>query len=141
MVVEKGNKVKVKYTGCLEDGTIFDKSKAGEPLEFTVGDGQIIPGFDKAVEGMELNEEKKVTIEQEDAYGKRDENLKKEFPKNSLPENFEPEKGMVISLQDQNGRTIPGTIIDITENSIDIDLNHPLAGEDLTFDIMVVGIE
>ena len=141
MVVEKGNKVKVKYTGCLEDGTIFDKSKAGEPLEFTVGDGQIIPGFDKAVEGMELNEEKKVTIEPVNAYGKRDETLKREFPKSSLPENFKPEKGMVLRLQDQTGKPMPVKIIDITENNITVDLNHPLAGEVLTFNITVVGIE
>lgn len=141
MVVGKGDKAKVHYTGQLEDGTVFDESKTGEPLEFTVGSGQIIPGFDKAVEGMELNEEKKVTIESADAYGKRDDTLIREFPKSSLPESFKPEKGMVIRLQDQAGGAVPGTIIDITENSISIDLNHPLAGKELTFNITVVGIE
>ncbi len=140
-VVEKGNIVKVRYTARLKDGTVFDKSKEGAPLEFTVGSGQIIPGLDKAVEGMELNEEKKVTIEPADAYGKRNETLKREFPKSSLPENFKPEKGMVIKLQDQNGKPVPVKIIDITENNITVDLNHPLAGEVLTFDITVVGIE
>jgi len=140
-MVKKGDKVKVQYTGNLNDGTIFDKSKEEEPLEFTVGSGQVILGFDKVVEGMKLNEEKKVTIKPEDAYGKRDETAIREFPKSSLPENFKPEKGMVIRLQDQTGRAIPGTIIDITENSITIDLNHPLAGKDLTFNIKVVGIE
>jgi peptidylprolyl isomerase len=140
-IVKKGDSVKIQYTGSLEDGTIFDSSKAGEPLEFTVGGGQIIPGFDEAVEGMKLNEEKKVTIKAEDAYGERDETLIREFPRNSLPENFKPEKGMVIQLQDQTGRPMPATIIDITENSITVDLNHPLAGKDLTFDIKVVGIE
>ena len=140
-IVKKGDRVKVQYTGTLQDGTIFDKSKEGEPLEFTVGSGQIIPGFDKAVEGMKLNEEKKVTIKPEDSYGKRDETAIREFLKSSLPENFKPEKGMVIRLQDQTGRAIPGTITDITENSVTIDLNHPLAGKDLTFNIKVVGIE
>jgi peptidylprolyl isomerase len=140
-IVKKGDSVKIQYTGSLEDGTIFDSSKAGEPLEFTVGGGQIIPGFDEAVEGMKLNEEKKVTIKAEDAYGERDETLIREFPRNSLPENFKPEKGMVIQLQDQTGRPMPATIIDITENSITVDLNHPLAGKDLTFDMKVVGIE
>ncbi len=140
-IVKKGDRVKVQYTGTLQDGTIFDKSKEEEPLEFTVGSGQVIPGFEKAVEGMKLNEEKKVTLNTEDAYGKRDETLIRKVPKNSLPENFKPEKGMVIRLQDQTGRAIPGTIIDITENSITIDLNHPLAGKDLTFNIKVVGIE
>ena len=139
--VEKGDMVKVEYIGTLRDGTIFDKSKEGEPLKFIVGSGQIIPGFEKAVEGMKLNEEKKVTIKPEDAYGKRDETAIREYLKKALPENFKPEKGMVIRLQDQTGRAIPGTIIDITENSITIDLNHPLAGKDLTFNIKVVGIE
>ncbi|HUW23328.1 MAG TPA: peptidylprolyl isomerase [bacterium] len=140
-LVKKGNRIKVHYTGTLQDGTIFDKSKEGEPLEFTVGSGQIIPGFDKAVEGMKLNEEKKVTLKTEDAYGKRDETAIREFPKNSLPENFKPEKGIMIKLQDQTGRAMPGTVTDITENSITVDLNHPLAGRDLTFDIKVIGIE
>ncbi|MFB0527236.1 MAG: peptidylprolyl isomerase [bacterium] len=140
-VIKKGDKVKVQYTGTLQDGTIFDKSKEEKPLEFTVGSGQIIPGFDKAVEGMKLNEEKKVTLKPEDAYGKNDETAIREFPKSYLPGNFKPEKGMVLRLQDQTGRAIPGTITDITENSITIDLNHPLAGKDLTFNIKVVGIE
>ncbi|MFB0526903.1 MAG: peptidylprolyl isomerase [bacterium] len=141
IITKKGDKVKVQYTGSLNDGTIFDKSKEEEPLEFTVGSGQVIPGFEKAVEGMKLNEEKKVTIKPEDAYGKRDETAIREYLKKALPENFKPEKSMVIRLQDQTGRAIPGTIIDITENSITIDLNHPLAGKDLTFNIKVVGIE
>ncbi len=140
-LVKKGDRIKVQYTGTLQDGTIFDKSKEEEPLEFTVGSGQIIPGFDKAVEGMKLNEEKKVTINSEDAYGKRDETAIREFPKNSLPEDFKPEKGMVIRLQDQTGRAIPGRITDINENSVTIDLNHPLAGKELTFNIKVIGIE
>jgi peptidylprolyl isomerase len=106
-----------------------------------VGGGQIIPGFEKAVEGMELGEQKKVTISAESAYGERDENLIRDFPRTSLPENFEPEKGMIIGLQDQSGREIPGTITNITENSITIDLNHPLAGKDLNFNIEVVGID
>ncbi len=140
-MVKKGDRVKVQYTGSLEDGTIFDSSKEGEPLEFTVGGGQIMPGFDKTVEGMKLNEEKEVTIKAEDAYGKRDETVIREFPRTSLPETLKPEKGMVIQLQDQTGRPVPATIIDITENSITVDLNHPLAGKDLIFNIKVVGIE
>ena len=140
-LVKKGDRVKVQYTGTLQDGTIFDKSKEGKPLEFTVGSGQIIPGFDKAVEGMKLNEEKKVTLKPEDAYGKRDETAIREFPKNSLPENFKPEKGIMIKLQDQTGRAMPGTVTDIAENNITVDLNHPLSGKDLTFNIKVVGIE
>ena len=140
-VVKKGAKVKVHYTGRLVDGTIFDSSKERKPLEFTVGSGQMIPGFDKAVEGMKLYEEKTVTIKAEDAYGKRDRTLIREFSLTSLPQNVEPKMGMVIQIQDQNGSPMQGTIIDITENSVIIDLNHPLAGKDLIFDIKVVGIE
>lgn len=141
MVVKEGDKVQVAYTGTLNDGTVFDRSNPGEPLEFTVGSGQIIPGFDEAVRGMKLDEEKRVTIKPEDAYGNRDESLVRTFPKSSLPENFLPEKGMVIGLQDQTGKSIPGTIVDIGNEELTIDLNHPLAGEDLTFDITIVSIE
>ena len=140
-LVKKGDRIKVQYTGTLQDGTIFDKSKEEKPLEFTVGSGQIIPGFDKAVEGMKLNEEKKITLKPEDAYGKRDETAIREFTKNSLPENFKPEKGMMIKLQDQTGRAMSGTVTDINENRITVDFNHPLSGKDLTFDIKVIGIE
>jgi peptidylprolyl isomerase len=141
MEVQKGNKIKVQYTGKLKDGTIFDKSKADEPLEFSVGSGKIIPGFDKAVEGMKLNEEKKVILKPEEAYGKRDKTLIKQFPKSSVPEELKPEKGMVLKLQDKTGRSVPATIIDMTEDNLVIDLNHPLAGRDLTFDIKIVDIE
>lgn len=141
MVVKKGDKVKVTYTGELSDGTIFDKSDDKEPLEFVVGTGQLIPGFDKAVEGMKLDEEKKVTIKAEDAYGKREEALTKEFPRTFFPEDFKAEKGMGIMLKDSDGRSIPARITDITENGITVDLNHPLAGKDLTFDIKVISID
>jgi peptidylprolyl isomerase len=141
MVIKKGDRVKVQYTGTLDDGTIFDKSEEGDPLEFTVGSEQVIPGFDKAVEGMSLNEEKSVIIKADDAYGQRDEALAKEFPPSFFPEDFNPEKGMVIGLQDQAGRSIPATITNISETGITVDLNHPLAGNDLTFDIKVVAIE
>jgi len=141
MAVKKGDKVKVEYTGKLKDGTVFDKSKEGEPLEFTVGGGQIIPGFDKAVEGMEVEEEKQITLEPEDAYGKRDESLLREFPKSSLPENLKPEKGMVLKMHDQSGNTLLATLVDITDENLKIDLNHPLAGKELTFDLKVVGID
>jgi peptidylprolyl isomerase len=130
--VERGDRVKVQYTGSLEDGTIFDRSKTGEPLEFTVGSGQLLPGFDQAIEGMKLNEEKTVTIKAEDAYGERDESLIRVLPK--------LEKGMVITLHGLTGRPAPATIMDITEDSATVDFNHPLAG-DLTLNIKVVGIE
>ncbi len=139
--VKKGNKVKVKYKGSLEDGTVFDQSKRGAPLEFTVGSGKVIPGFDQAVEGMQLNEIKRVSIKANQAYGKRNKNLIKEFTRADFPANFNPQKGMVLRLQDSKGRPVPGTIVDVKGDRVSVDANHPLAGKDLIFDITVVGIE
>ena len=141
VVVKKNNKVRVHYVGTLGNGTIFDKSSDKEPLEFVVGNGQIIPGFEQAVLGMGLNEEKKVTVKAESAYGLRDEKLIGDFPRSSLPEGFTPQNGMVITLHDQAGREIPATIVGVAEQNIIIDLNYPLAGKDLNFSIKVIGIE
>jgi len=141
MVVKKGNKIKVQYTGRLQDGTVFDQSKEKEPLEFIVGSGQLISGFDKAVEGMKLNEEKKVTLKTEEAYGQSNPDLIRQFERSFFPADFSPEKDIVIELQDANGRKIPGTIVDVTEENVSVDLNHPLAGKELIFDISVVDIE
>ena len=141
MNVKKNNKVKVHYTGTLADGSVFDKSKPEEPLEFTVGSGQMIPGFDAALEGMVLNEEKEFTINAEDAYGERDDSLTTEIPESSIREGFTAEEGMTIGLQDESGRTIPATVTAVTPAGITVDFNHPMAGKDLTFAIKVVGIE
>jgi len=139
--VKKGDKVKVEYIGKFENGEIFDKTDEGKPLEFTVGGGEIIPGFDKAVDGMELNEEKTITIKPEDAYGNRVEGLVKEFPRSLLPEKLEPKKGELLALHTRDNQIIPATILDITDKSLVLDLNHPLAGRNLTFTIKVVSIE
>ncbi|MEE8189994.1 MAG: peptidylprolyl isomerase [Candidatus Scalindua sediminis] len=136
VTVKKGDKVKIHYTVSLKDGTVFDKSKEGKPLEFTVGSEQMPRGLDRAVRGMKLNEEKKVTIKAKDAYGKRNEDLVMKFIKADLPESFEPKKGMVVKLQG-----IGGTIVNIDETHVFLDGNHPLAGKDVVFDIKVVGIE
>jgi peptidylprolyl isomerase len=136
VTVKKGDKVKIHYTVSLKDGTVFDKSKEGKPLEFTVGNEQMPRGLDRAVRGMKLNEEKKVTIKAKDAYGKRNEDLVMKFIKADLPESFEPRKGMVVKLQG-----IGGTIVNIDETHVFLDGNHPLAGKDVVFDIKVVGIE
>ena len=136
VTVKKGDKVKIHYTVSLKDGTVFDKSKEGKPLEFTVGSEQMPRGLDRAVRGMKLNEEKKVTVKAKDAYGKRNEDLVMKFIKADLPESFEPRKGMVVKLQG-----IGGTIVNIDETHVFLDCNHPLAGKDVVFDIKVVGIE
>lgn len=140
MTVKKNSKIQVHYVGMLDDGSIFDKSPEGQPLEFVVGTGQVIPGFDQAVEGMVLNEDKKITVNADNAYGQRNEKLVGEFPKTSLPEGFVPKIGMIITLNDKEGRAFPATVIGIAEQSITIDLNHPLAGKNLTFTIKIVAI-
>ncbi len=140
MTVKKNSKIQVHYVGMLSDGSIFDKSPEEQPLEFVVGSGQVIPGFDQAVEGMALNEDKKVTISADNAYGQRNEKLVGEFPRTSLPEGFVPKIGMIITLNDKDGRAFPATILSIAEQNITIDLNHPLSGKDLTFTIKIVSI-
>jgi len=139
--VKAGDTIKVEYKGSLEDGTVFDQNQEGQPLEFTVGSGQLIPGFDRAVVGMKLEETKTVTLPAEDAYGMPAPSLIRNFPKTSFPDNFEPEIGMDITMQDQSGRPVPAKIAGITEDEIAIDLNHPLAGKTLVFDIKVIGIQ
>ncbi len=141
MVVTKGDKVKVEYIGSLEDGTVFDRSKEGNPLLFSVGSRQVIPGFEQAVEGMKLNEEKKVNIKIEDAYGPRREDLVRDLPKTSLPEDLKMEKGKILRLKTEEGRIVMGKIVDIKEDNLMVDFNHPLAGKNLTFELKVVGIE
>ncbi len=141
MVVSKGDKVKVEYVGSLENGTVFDRSKEANPLLFSVGSRQVIPGFEQAVEGMKLNEEKKVNIKVEDAYGPRREKLVRDLPRASLPENLQAEKGKILRLKTEEGRIVMGKIVDIKEDNLVVDFNHPLAGKNLVFELKVVGIE
>jgi peptidylprolyl isomerase len=136
IIVKKGDKVKIQYTVSLLDGTVFKESKPGKPLEFTVGSDQMPRGLDKAVLGMELREEKKVTVKSKDAYGLRDEGLVMRFVRSDLPRSFEPEIGNVVKIQN-----IPGTIVKIDEENVYLDGNHPLASKDVVFDIRIVGIE
>ncbi len=140
MPVKVNDKVRVHYTGTLDDGSVFDSSFDAEPLEFVVGSGQMIPGFDKAVQGMEIDQEKNVIIKSVDAYGSWDEALLREFPNSSLPPDFKPQLGMVIALTDDAGRRLPATISNISDEGITLDLNHPLAGKDLNFLIKVLSI-
>ena len=135
-VVKKDDKIKIHYTVSLKDGTVFDRSKEGKPLEFTVGSEQMPRGLDQAVIGMKLNERKKTTVESKDAYGKRDEGLVMKFVRADLPENLVPVIGKTIKLQG-----IGGTIVNVDETHVFLDGNHPLAGKDVVFDIRVVGIE
>lgn len=138
--VKKGDKVKLDYTGKLEDGSVFDSSEGKAPLCFEVGSGQVIPGFDKAVEGMKTGEEKTFTLKSEDAYGSVKEDLKQEIPRDKLPAEPEPKEGMMLMMQAPTGQQIPARIVGVSEDKVTIDVNHPLAGKDLTFTVKVVGV-
>lgn len=142
--VKDGDKVKIDYTGTLEDGTVFDSSIHGDhshPLEFTVGAGQVIKGFNDAIIGMKVGEEKDITLQPSEAYGDHNPQLVREFPRNRLPEGQEPKKGMILGIGLANGQQVPATIVDVTKDTIKLDLNPPLVGKVLNFKIKLVGIE
>lgn len=144
MKINKGNQVKLDYEGKLENGEIFDTSTHGDhshPLDFEVGSGQVIKGFDDAVIGMSVGEEKEFSIEAENAYGSYDESLEKELPKNILPDGQEPEEGMVLVMATPDGQKVPVKIKKVEKDSILIDLNHPLAGKKLIFKIKILEIK
>jgi FKBP-type peptidyl-prolyl cis-trans isomerase SlpA len=139
--VKENNTVKVNYTGKLSDGQVFDSSEGKEPLEFTLGQGQLIPGFEKGVIDMKLNEKKTVTITKEEAYGDINNDLIQEVDKAQLPEDMTPEVGMGLVSKDPDGREINLLVVEVKEASIVVDGNHPLAGKELTFDLEVVEIK
>ncbi len=141
MTVKKGNKVKVDYTGTFDDGTVFDASeKHGQPLEFEVGAGQVIKGFDDAVVGMKKGEEKKIVISPAEAYGEVKAEMRKKVPRKQLPPDQEPKVGMILAVGLPNGQQFPARIIAVTTEDVTIDLNHPLAGKTLHFKIKVAEV-
>lgn len=139
-VAKKGDNVKVHYTGRLPDGTVFDSSRDREPLEFTVGGGQMIAGFDKAVDGMALGESKTATFSSEEGYGESNDDMVFTVPKDQLPADLKPEEGQQLSMQHPSGQQIPVVVTKVEENEIVIDANHPLAGKELEFEIELVEI-
>lgn len=143
MQVENNSKVTIEYEGKFEDGTVFDSTKKdnGQPLVFVVGSGQVIPGFEKGIIGMNENEEKEIEVEAKDGYGEYREELKKEIPKETLKLDKEVEKGMMLMLGTEDGRKFPARVVDVKDDKITLDLNHPLAGKKLIFKIKVVKIE
>lgn len=138
--VENGNFVSVHYNGTLENGEQFDSSEGRPPLEFKVGAGQMIKGFEAAVMGMAVNEKKTVTLAPEEAYGDRDENQTHDFPRDQVPPDMDPQVGQTIGLTTPQGQQIPARIIAVDDQKVRFDLNHPLAGKTLTFEIEVVSI-
>jgi|LQYC01.1.fsa_nt_gi peptidylprolyl isomerase len=138
--VENNMYVSVHYKGTLNNGEVFDSSEGRMPLEILMGSGQLIKGFENSLMGMALKEKKTFTLAPEDAYGLREEKLLHNFPLSEVPPGANPEVGQLISLQMPAGRQVPAQIIKIDNENIVLDLNHPLAGQALTFDIEVVGI-
>ena len=139
--VKIGDIIKVEYTGRLQDGTVFDSSeKHKEPLEFTVGKGKIIEGFENAVVGMEIGQEKEIIIAPEKGYGLHNPNLVRDIPRKIFPEDREIKPGMVFIMALQNGKKIPVRITGVEEEKVTVDLNSPLAGKTLLFTIKIVNI-
>jgi len=146
MTISEGDKVKVAYEGKLEDGSVFDSSTHGDhshPLEFEIGSGQVIPGFENAIKGMEKGENKDIELSSENAYGERREDLQRDVPKNSIPptpDGKEVQKGMVLTIKTPQGQNFPVRIVDVKEDTVTLDLNHPLAGQKLFFKIEILDV-
>lgn len=136
--MKPGSKVKVHYTGILNDGKVFDSSEGKEPLEFTIGENQVIKGFENGIKEMKLNEEKTIKIKPNEAYGEKNEQLIMKVPRDKFPP--EVQVGGHLILKGPQGQSIPAVISEIKEGMVIIDLNHPLAGKELNFKIKVVGI-
>ena len=139
--VKDGNTVKVHYTGTLKDGSVFDSSAEREPLEFKLGEGQLIPGFEKAVVGLEEGEKTTVDIPVDEAYGEAREDLVINVPKDQLPDDVEPEVGMQLQVNQPDGQPVPVRVAEISDDELMLDANHPLAGKDLSFEIELVEIK
>lgn len=138
--VKNGDVVRVHYTGKLTSGEQFDSSVGREPLEFTVGAGQMIKGFDAAMPGMNVGEKKTIKISPKDAYGEKDEQAIIQFPKANVPADMQLFPGMELTLSDDQGRPVPVVVVEIKDDSIILDANHFLAGKELVFDVELVEI-
>jgi len=138
--VKEGDVVKVHYTGKLASGEQFDSSAGREPLEFTVGAGQMIRGFDAALPGMNVGDKKTITIPPEEGYGERSDDAVIPFPKENIPEDMKLEHGMSLTLSNQHGQPVPVVVKEVKDDMVLLDANHFLAGENLVFDIELVEI-
>lgn len=138
---KQGDTVSVHYTGKLDSGDVFDSSRERDPLEFTVGEGQVIPGFDRAVEGLAVGESREVRLDVDEAYGRPREDLVVEVPRSQFPPQGDPEVGQQVQVQVAPGQNRIARITDVGDEAITLDLNHPLAGRALTFDVELVDIK
>ena len=137
---KKGDTVKVHYTGKLTDGSVFDSSQGRDPLEFEIGKGMVIPGFENAISGMNIGDSTTVEIPSDQAYGPYHDGLKQEVSREEFPNEIEPQVGQRYQVKQENGQMVVLSITDLTETMVTLDANHPLAGKDLTFDIELVAI-
>ena len=139
--VKKGDTIKVHYHGKLVDGTTFDSSEGREPLEFEVGSGMVIPGFDEGVTDMAVGDKKTVSIPADEAYGPKQEDMIMEFPRERFPAEMVPEVGMQLNMNNGQGQSFPVVIVEVQESVVILDANHPLAGQELIFDLELVEIK
>jgi len=137
---KRGDTVSVHYKGTLDDGTIFDSSEGGDPLSFTLGGGEVIPGFESAIEGMSIGDEKTERIDSENAYGPRRDELIFRVAREQLPDGSEVEVGDVLRIGFPDGSSAAVQVAQMDEASLTLDANHPLAGKDLTFELRLVAI-
>ena len=137
---KNGDTVRIHYTGKLEDGTVFDTSDGRDPLEFTLGDGQVIPGFEEGVLGMSSGDSKTVTIPSENAYGPRREEMVSTVNRDQFPPDITPEVGQQLQMQRPDGERMRVTVVEVSEETVTFDANHPLAGKNLTFEISLTEI-
>jgi len=138
-MIEAGKTVKVHYKGTLDDGSVFDSSEGRDPIEFEMGSGALIPGFEATVAEMEIDETRTVTIPSAKAYGDVNEDMVGEIPRLNLPEDIEPEVGMVLSMQSPDGE-MPVRVVALDEENLTLDANHPLAGQNLTFELTLIEV-
>lgn len=138
--VKPGDTVRIHYTGTLADGATFDSSAGRDPLEFTVGSGQIIPGLDAAITGMTVGDKKTVEVPADMAYGQPDPSAQQAVPRAEIPADIPLDLGTQLQMQTPQGQVLPVTVVDVTDQEVVLDANHPLAGKDLTFAIELVAI-
>ncbi|SEI65883.1 FKBP-type peptidyl prolyl cis-trans isomerase /Apo-metallochaperone SlyD [Cribrihabitans marinus] len=139
--VKSGDTVAIHYTGTLRDGQTFDSSEGRDPLAFEVGSGQIIPGLDAAMPGMEVGDKKRVEVECQEAYGPVNPEARQAVPREGIPDEIPLEIGSRLQMQSPDGQAVPVTVVEVDEATVTLDANHPLAGQDLIFDIELVSID
>ncbi|MDP2497602.1 MAG: peptidylprolyl isomerase [Candidatus Palauibacterales bacterium] len=138
---EQGDTVTVHYTGTLEDGTVFDTSEERDPISFEIGADEVIPGFEDAVLGLEPGDTASTTLPPEEAYGPRSDERILPVPRSELPEDMDPDVGDELEVQLENGQRAPARVAETDESTVTLDLNHPLAGRELTFEVELVDVE